>query len=365
MTRIGIDARLTHYSQAGISRYIQRLVRELPPLAPQWDWRILQSRKDGRTLLPGRRVNAWTPCHHRLERWALAAELLPQRLDLLHSPDFIPPAFGAGRVVITVHDLNFIHFPQFLTADSLRYYAGQIEWAVRRAEHILADSHHTRNDLLALLNVPPDKVTTVYLAADEAFRPVEDFQPVLARYGLSAGYILFVGTLEPRKNIPTLLAAYRQLLDRRAIDVRLVLVGQPGWLAAGIFEVLERLDLEPHVRILDDVFDLETLVRLYNGAGVLVTPSFYEGFGLPALEAMACGTPVIVSDRGSLPEIVGDAGLLVDPEDPAGLAAATQRVLDDDALRAELIERGLRQAGRFSWAETARQTLRIYRAVLG
>ena len=361
--RIGIDARLTYYSQAGISRYIQRLVKELPLLDPAVTWIVIQSRKDLRTLAGGRRVNAWTPCHHRLERWALGGELLPHRLDLLHSPDFIPPRFGAGRTVITVHDLNFVHFPQFLTADSLRYYAGQIEWAIGRADHILADSHQTRQDLLQYLNAPPDKVTTVHLAADEQFRPLSDL-PVLQRYRLSPGYILFVGTLEPRKNIPTLLAAYRILLDRNATELPLVLVGRRGWLAEGIFETLDALQLDRQVRILDDVMGLESLVQLYNGAGLLVIPSFYEGFGLPVLEAMACHTPVLAADRGSLPEIVGEAGLLINPEDPDELAAAIERILRDDLLRADLIEKGRVQAAKFTWAETARQTLQVYRQVL-
>ena len=362
--RIAIDARLTHYSQAGISRYIQRLVRELPPLAPAAEWSIIHSRQDHRTLAGGSRVNAWTPCHHRLERWALGVELLPHRLDLLHSPDFIPPAWGAGRFIITVHDLNFIHYPQFLTQESLRYYSGQIKWAIDQADHILADSHQTRDDLLDLLGARPDKVSTVHLAADERFRPLPSPTPALLRYNLSPGYILFVGTLEPRKNIPTLLMAYRSLLDRKASDVPLVLVGQRGWLADDIFITLDKLRLAGRVRILENVQGVETLVQLYNRAGVLVIPSFYEGFGLPALEAMACGTPVVVANRGSLPEIVGDAGLLINPKDPDGLAAAIERTLANHELRTALIEKGKVQVAKFTWAETARQTWRVYRQVL-
>jgi glycosyltransferase involved in cell wall biosynthesis len=360
--RIGIDARLPYYSQAGISRYVQRLVRDLPQLDSAAEWIIIQSRKDPRTLSAGRRRDAWTPCHHRLERWSLGVELLPQRLDLLHSPDFIPPAFGASRMVITVHDLNFFFFPQFLTTDSLRYYADQIEWAVTRADHVLADSHRTRADLIELLNLPPTKVTAVHLAADERFRPVSDL-PELRRYGLSPGYILFVGTLEPRKNIPTLLHAYRSMLDRGAAEVPLVLVGKRGWLADEIFDTLDVLRLHS-VRILDDVVGLNSLIQLYNGAGLLVIPSFYEGFGLPVLEAMACQVPVIAADRGSLPEVVGDAGLLINPEDPDELAAAIERLLNDELLRSGLIEKGRLQAARFSWEKCARQTLQVFHQVL-
>ena len=258
--RIGIDARLTHYSQAGISQYIQRLLVELPRLDPAVDWRVVVSRKQARP--PANALRAWTPCHHRLERWALGLELWPRGLDLLHSPDFIPPTLGARRHVITVHDLNFVHYPQFLTAESLRYYAGQIQWAVRRADHILADSEKTRTDLLELLNVPPEKVTTVLLAADERFRPGVDPTPALLRYRLDPGYLLCVGTLEPRKNIPALLQAYRVLLDRDRLNAPLVLVGRRGWLADEIFATIESLQLAERVRLLEDVRDADTLVQL-------------------------------------------------------------------------------------------------------
>jgi glycosyltransferase involved in cell wall biosynthesis len=363
--RIAIDARLTYYSQAGISQYVQRLVRELPRLDPDVRWSFVQSARDDRTLDPERRIDAWTPCHHRLERWALGVELLRHRVDLLHAPDFIPPAFGAGRMVITIHDLNFIHFPHFLTPDSLRYYAGQIDWAIRRADHILADSHQTRQDLLTLLDAPPDKVTTVHLAADEHFRPLDEPGAAPARYGLDPGYLLFVGTLEPRKNVPALLRAYRQLIDGRVTDQPLVVVGRPGWLADEIYATLETLDLGDQVRILEDVYDAESLVELYNGAAVLAIPSFYEGFGLPALEAMACGVPVVAAARGSLPEIMGGAGLLIDPEEPDDLAEALKRVLTDEGIRSDLVARGLARAAEFTWTETARQTLAVYRRVLG
>ncbi len=361
--RIGIDARLTFYSQAGISRYIQRLVHEIPRLQPAVDWITIQLRRDSSSLPGGRRVDVWTPCHHRLERWSLGLELLRHKLDILHSPDFIPPAMGASRTVITVHDLNFLYFPQFLTEDSLRYYAGQIEWAVARADHILADSHQTRQDLIELLGVVPGKVTTVHLAADVQFRPTSDLS-ALTRYGLAPGYLLFVGTLEPRKNIPALLTAYRNLLDRGAVEVPLVLVGRRGWLADDIFKTLSDLRLEKQVRLLDDVVGKDLLIQIYNGAAILIIPSFYEGFGLPALEAMACGTPVVASNRGSLPEIVADAGLLFNPEDHDELSLSIMQLLEDDELRAKLTCRGIAQAAKFNWVETARKTWQVYQQVL-
>ncbi|HEY72147.1 MAG TPA: glycosyltransferase family 4 protein [Thermoflexia bacterium] len=365
---IGIDARIVHYTRGGISNYVSRLLAALAALDADADFYVLHSRKDHIPPTPGPNfcpVACWTPAHHRWERWALGVEALRLRLDLLHSPDFIPPAFGYRRSVITVHDLNFVHYPQFLTAQSRRYYNRQIEWAVRRADHILADSHATKSDLVSLLDAPPEKITTVHLAADPAFRPLPEAEvrQVVARYNLEPGYLLCVGTLEPRKNVPGLLEAYRSLLDAKITDAPLALVGGKGWLYDDIFERVTELHLTGQVRFLHGAPDAD-LVGLYNGAALLATPSFYEGFGLPALEAMACGAPVIVADRASLPEVVGEAGLLVDPDDPDDIARALARVLTEQPLRARMRERGLAQAARFTWGKAARETLDVYRMVL-
>jgi glycosyltransferase involved in cell wall biosynthesis len=285
-------------------------------------------------------------------------------LDLLHTTDFIPPAWGYRRSLITVHDLNFLYYPQFLTAHSHRYYNQQIEWAVRRADRVLADSYATRSDLVSLLGVPADKVTVVHLAADPAFHPLPEAEArqVAARHGLPPGYLLFVGTLEPRKNLPGLLEAYRQLLDGQVTAAPLVLVGGKGWLYDEIFQRVQELHLGQHVRFLHGVPDAD-LPALYNAASVLTTPSFYEGFGLPALEAMACGTPVVVADRASLPEIVGEAGLLVNPDDPHDIARALACALNDEPLRARLRALGLVQSAGFTWERAARETWEVYREV--
>jgi glycosyltransferase involved in cell wall biosynthesis len=366
--RIGIDVRIAHYTRGGISTYALRLLRALAELDAETDYCILHSRKEHTPSLPTvnfRPVACWTPAHHRLERWALGAEIARLRLDLLHSPDFIPPAFGYRRLVITVHDLNFLYYPQFLTAESRRYYNGQIAWAVRRANHILADSRATKADLVSILSVKPGKITVVHLAADPAHRPLTkaEAREVAAKYGLEPGYLLFVGTLEPRKNLPGLLQAYRLLRDARTTDEPLVLVGGKGWLYDEIFERVEALHLTEYVRFLHGVPNAD-LPGLYAAAGLLTTPSFYEGFGLPALEAMSFGTPVVVSDRASLPEVVGDAGLLVNPDDPEDIARALTRVLTDETLRFRMRERGLEQAARFTWDRAARETLAVYREVL-
>jgi glycosyltransferase involved in cell wall biosynthesis len=288
-------------------------------------------------------------------------------LDILHSTDFIPPAWGARRFVITVHDLNFLYYPQYLTAEARRYYNDQITWAVSRADAILADSYATQRDLARLLNVAPERVSVAQLAADEHFRPLsrDATHAVLRKYGLEIGvdiarpYVLFIGTWEPRKNLLGLLEALA-MLHARGEPRHLVIAGRPGWLYDEIFTRVQALKLEPWVHFIERVPERD-LCALYNGALLLTMPSFYEGFGLPALEAMQCGTPTVVSDRASLPEVVGDAGLLINPDDPETIAEALWRVARDSALRAHLREAGLARASQFTWAETARKTLEVYK----
>ena len=364
---IGIDARLPFYQMGGISQSVLHLLPALAELDQVNRYTIFHSRKDGRSYTPSssnfQRQNLWTPCHHRLEPWALSTELLPHGLDVLHSPDFIPPLWGAKRKVITVHDLNFIFYPEFLTRESLRYYAGQIQSAVRRADAIAVDSEATRQDLIERLGVPPDKVTTVLLAANPIYEQVVGETAVnqtLSKHNLLRGFILFVGTLEPRKNVPTLIRAYDRLRKESGIDVPLILVGGKGWIYDDIFATIDELGLRDHVRHLSGIFD-EELAHLYHGAGVLVTPSFYEGFGLPALEAMHCGCPAVVSRRGSLPEIVGPDGLMIDdPEDVTAWADILHRILTDSGLRKVVIAGGYTQAKTFSWQKAAQQTLQLY-----
>jgi len=366
--RIGIDARLVYYSQAGIGQYILNLTRWLAQIDGANEYVLLQSRKDNSTIIEQanfRRVSLWTPSHHRFEQHALPAEIARLGLDLLHSPDFIPPFRANCRTVITVHDLAFLLYPQFLTRESARYY-GQVDQAVRRADQIVADSESTRQDVLRLLGVPPDKVSVVYLAANPLYRPISLAQArawVEEKFGLAGEFILSVGTIEPRKNLPTLLRAYRQLLDAYKLDVTLALVGGEGWLYAEVPTLVKKLRLTDRARFLGRVSD-EDLLHLYNAAGVLAHPALYEGFGLPPLEAMSCGTPVVVSNASSLPEVVGDAGLLVEPENVAAWSAALWRVCTDDDLRDELSQKALARSRRFSWERTARQTLRVYEQVL-
>lgn len=363
---IGIDARLPFYQMGGISQYILHLLPALAKLDKSNQYTIFHSRRDGRSYLPSAenfsKRKLWTPSHHLFEKWSVSLELLPHRLDLLHSPDFIPPLKGAKRHVITIHDLNFLFYPQFLTKESQRYYVGQIDWAVKTAEAIAADSETTRQDIIEQLGVPGDKVKTIHLAANPLYEepiPESEVAKTLVKYNLPPGFILFVGTLEPRKNLPLLIQAYKLLRLERWTNIPLILVGNKGWIFEKIFATVHELDLQAHIRHFSGILD-EELAHFYRAAGVLVMPSHYEGFGLPVLEAMHCGCPVIASDRAALPEVVGDAGLLLDPNGPNAWADAIYRVLTDSGLRTKLVGNGRKQAQKFTWQKTAEQTLELY-----
>ena len=366
MAHIGIDARLTRYRVGGISRYITAIINAFEQLEPAHEIKILQSRKSDSALSTRfRSANLWTPPHHFLERAALSLELWRHRLDLLHSPDFIAPIRGARRHIITVHDLSFIHYPEYITAESRRYYNGQIKASIDRADHILVDSEATKRDLTEILRAPADLITVHMLGVDETFQPIprEQTAPVIGALGLPAEYILFVGTLEPRKNVVGLAEAYRDLKLELPDAPKLVIVGRPGWLYEQLMADLSRVGIEQHMLIKQDVADGH-LPALYNQALALVTPSFYEGFGLTALEAMACGTVPIVSRVASLPEIVGDVGLLIDPYDTATIADAMKTAIIDSAWRDEQAAAARERAARFRWIDTARSILTCYDSVL-
>ncbi len=323
---------------------------------------------------------------HRL-RLPLRAELFTGPVDLLHAPDFaLPPT--RSRAIVTVHDLAFLLFPQFFTPPLAAYLRRVVSRAVRRADLLLADSEATRRDLEQLLGVAPARVAVVYPGVSPAFRPLppEACAPLRERLGLPERFILFVSTISPRKNLVRLLEAFAALdegcrtigeglrhpADSRALredgpvagldspPLSLVIAGQKGWLYDEVFAAIARLGLRERVRVLDFVDDND-LPALYNLAWASVYPSLYEGFGLPALEALACGTPLLTADNSSLPEAVGAAALLVDAADIGALTAGLRRICTDEALRAQLREAGPAWARQFTWERAAHSLLGQYR----
>ncbi len=392
--RLGLDARLLAYNRGGIARYITSLghaLAALPAPAPFADLVAIYHRKDRTRALAAsgwRGLTAWTPPHHRLERYALALELAPRGLDLLHSPDHVPSGVGRARSVVTVHDLSFLLYPDTHSAASRRYYA-QVAWTVERADRIIAVSEATKRDLVREVGADPARIRVVYEAATFATVPHTD-SPSLEGRGRGIGtppipcsavergpegevpepapfaqpYVLSVqAAIEPRKNIPRLIEAFAQARRARPA-LRLVVAGGPGADEPVVRAAVARHDLTAAVDF-PGVLPERLLQASYRGALALAYPSLYEGFGLPLLEAMTVGTPVIASRVSSLPEVAGDAALLVDPFDVDALAGALEQVAGDEALRADLAARGARRVRRFSWERAAQETLAVYREALG
>ncbi len=375
--RVAIDYTAALHQGAGIGRYVRELVRGLARLDGENEYVICWARDAGGPPpaedVPPRSRLVRLPLTERMLIWLwyrlripLWAELLTGPVDVFHSPDFTLPPLRRAQGVLTVHDLSFVRVPECADPAQRRYLTAAVPRSARRADIVLADSQNTRHDLLDLFDLPEHKVAVVYPGVDSRFRPVQDKETRLRvrdRYGLTGPFILALGTLEPRKNLDRLIRAYAHLwIDGpdEATVPPLAFSGDVGWLMDGVFRLVDDLEIGQHTRFLGYVPDKD-LPALLSMATCLVYPSLYEGFGLPVLEALACGTPVVTSNVSSLPEVAGDVAVYCDPHDVADIARAIHRVLDDETLRRLLSNRGPEQARHFSWDEAARRVLSVYR----
>jgi len=374
--RVALNAQLlstaSSYRTAGISRVIYQLLANLRTVPSGLDYLVyapegpenyhflkghgLAHRLIPDTGRPAARI-AW-------EQLALPLALRRDRADVVHAMGFVSPCAWRGLSVVTAYDLSFLRFPEVFNRANRLYLRHFAPSSFRRASRVIAISEHTRRDVIELCGVPPERVTTIYLAADERFQPAGS--EALARFradrDLTRPFVLYLGTLEPRKNVITLVRAYHEL-RRQGAEHALVLAGGRGWQYEPIFELVQRLGLEQHVMFPGFIPPGEQALW-YSAADVFAFPSLYEGFGLPLLEAMACGTPVVASNSSSLPEVVGEAGILAEPTDVAGFASALTRVLEDEETRARLRAAGLARARTFSWRKMAEETVQVYHEVL-
>lgn len=296
-------------------------------------------------------------------RFSAGARRLPGAV--YHEPNFLAFAFD-GPTVTTAHDLSWQRYPETQPADRVRAMNERFPVALERSAHVITDAESVKREIVEAFGVAPERITAVPLAARAAFMPVSEqaSAAALAGYGLSwRSFLLCVGTLEPRKNLELAVRAYASLPPGLQDRFPLVIVGMRGWLTSKLENVLAPLAASGRVRPVGYVDDA-TLAVLYASARMLVYPSLYEGFGLPPLEAMASGTPVIVSNVSSLPEVVGDAGIQVGPHDVDGLREAVLRLVEDDGRWEALRSAGLSRAAQFSWERCARETLAVYRKVL-
>lgn len=367
---------------SGIGRYSLELARHLPAqegieAVAFLRGDLVQNEFSPESVSPPRpasRLRQWVkpllpyklilgPYRRRRAR-ALAGRLRYYSDYVFHSPNFTLPPLS-GKSVVTMHDLSVFHFPDFHPRDRVNYLRDQINLSVERADRLITDSEFVRNELLTLFELPPDKVISVALGVDAAYRPRSgnDVADILQRYGLSAGsYLLSVGTIEPRKNLAGLLRAYGQLDERLRRRYPLVIAGSYGWNSGSLMEDIRRLQLSGEIIYLDYVPE-QDLPVIYAGATSFCYFSFYEGFGLPVLEAMSCGVPVVCANTSALPELVAEAALQVDPHADLAMAGALQRALEDSAWREAASGQGLARSREYTWTRTCEQLAEVFRGL--
>jgi glycosyltransferase involved in cell wall biosynthesis len=363
---IAIDARMLKHS--GIGTYIRNLLENLATLENEYVFEVICSRKESLCGLPPDRfrlVPANSPIYSLSEQWEIAR--LARHASMLHSPHYNASLLYRGKLVVTIHDLIHVTDPTFSRTLVARLYARPMfNLVARKADRIIADSEFTKQQIVEHLAISPSKVTVVYLGVDSHFCSHDREQAssrVYSLLGLKRPYILFVGNLKPHKNVKMLIHAFSRIHAQRDFDHDLLILGDDRKWKAGLVNecrnlgITERVHFTPHV-------PYEDLPWVYEAAELLVMPSLIEGFGLPVLEAMACGTPVVCSRAASLPEVAGDAAEYFEPESVDGLATTMERVLRWRKLRETLRCKGLERAKLFTWQECARQTLGVYHGTL-
>ncbi len=379
--RIGIDYTAAVRQGGGIGRYTRNLVRALSELDQENDYTLFVAGGWGR----GDGLGPW-PENFRIrsvplsDRWVhllwqrlrlpVPVQAITGYLDLFHSPDFVLPPTGRTPTLLTIHDLSFLRVPEYYVPAFRRYLEGAVARAAGRADHILADSESTRQDIIELMPVQKERVTVLYPGVDPRFRPIRTqtvLDAVRERYALPDRFVLGLSTLQPRKNFAGLIEGFRRLVqaggnEPAVADLQLVIAGGKGWMVEETYAAVSKAEMEAHVHFAGFVDD-DDLPALYNLSAAFAFPTWYEGFGLPVLEAMACGTPVVCADNSSLPEVAGQAALLVDAGDPDALAEALIQVLVKADLRARLAVAGPEQAMRFTWPAAAQQLLGVYQSL--
>jgi glycosyltransferase involved in cell wall biosynthesis len=367
--RIAIDAR--KLLDFGIGTYIRNLLTHLARIDQDTEYVLLCREADSgiaRELGENFRTVAAPSANYSVsEQFRIPVSLRREHIDLFHAPHYVLPPLTHCRSVVTIHDCIHLLFPQYLPNRLARLYARTAMWtAARRSDRILTGSEASKNDILRCLKVPAEKVTVIYHAIDDRLShdpSAEQMALVRERYQLKDPFVLYVGNIKPHKNVERLIDAFSRLRRQGFEDLKLLIIGDEISKHPSLRREVHRLKLHKHVRFLGFV-PVATLAALYRMASVFVFPSLYEGFGLPPLEAMACGTPVVTSNVSSLPEVVGDAAFLIDPYDPESIADGMRQVLTNEELRQTLRARGFLQVRRYSWEASVQRVREIYAEVL-
>jgi glycosyltransferase involved in cell wall biosynthesis len=368
--RIGIDARKLH--DFGIGTYIRNLLRQLARIDTRTEFVLLCRPEDSATLSAlgdnFRAVVETAGNYSIAEQIRVPVALRREGVTLFHAPHYVLPPLVRCRSVVTIHDCIHLMFPQYLpNRMALTYARVSIGMASRRATRVLTVSESSKRDILRFVDIPAEKIDVIYNAYDERFgiEPrEEDVVRVRERYQLQDPFVLYAGNVKPHKNLERLIEAFDLVRARGFDQLKLVLIGDEISKYAALRRAVHSHQLHKYVRFLGYLPEA-TLAAMYRLAGVFVFPSLYEGFGLPPLEAMASGTPVVTSNVSSLPEVAGGAAILVDPYDPVSIADGIARILGDPALRADLRQKGLARAKEFSWETSVRRVREIYQEVAG
>jgi glycosyltransferase involved in cell wall biosynthesis len=368
--RIAIDARKLH--DFGIGTYVRNLIRQLARIDQDTEYVLLCRPQDcesiGRVGPNFRAIAEPARAYSVGEQLRIPLSLRRERVDLFHAPHYVLPPLTRCRSIVTIHDCIHLMFPQYLPNRIAYGYARAALWtAARRSDRVLTVSEASKRDILRYFQVPAQKIEVIYNAIDDRFRrepPDEEVTRVRERYQLDRQYVLYAGNIKPHKNLERLIDAFHRLRQGGMDRLRLLIIGDEISRYPTLRRAVHRYQLHHHVRFLGFVPD-ETLAVLYRLAAVFVFPSLYEGFGLPPLEAMASGTPVVTSNVSSLPEVVEDAAVLIDPYDPASIAGGILRALTDEPLRRDLQAKGLARARAFSWEQSVRRIREIYGEVAG
>jgi glycosyltransferase involved in cell wall biosynthesis len=370
--RIAIDAHSVGTGLAGNETYATNLIEALAEIDRENEYTLYVTKREAVDRFSHRWANftvRQTLPHTPLIRipLVLSGELRRRPVDVLHVQFTAPPA-APCPVVVSVHDLSFEHLPQTFKRRSRSQLRLTVRYSVRQAARVIVPSEYSRTDLKATYKIPAEQIDVVPLAAANYFKPApeKELQRVRQTYGIEGEYILSVGSIQPRKNLSRLIAAYARLRTTWANGKlpRLILVGKQAWLYDETLRTIAAAGVKDSV-ILTGYVPTADLPALYTGALCFAYPSYFEGFGIPPLEAMSCGTPVLTGNRTSLPEVVGDAALMVDPFDVESLAAGLRKLGEDSDFRRALSVKGLDQAERFSWQKTAASTLNIYGRACG
>lgn len=370
---IAINTLSLNRTKAGMGNYIYNLVNNLAKLDKKNNYHIFVSDKNreffridqenfriinlGKGVTKGLNRFLW-------EQISLPKYIRKHGIDILHSPGFVISLRSRVKNVLTIADMTFMNYPQVHTLFKRTYFSLFMPPSIKKADRVLAISESTKKDVIRAIKVNPEKIKVTYLAYGKEFRVMDKKKArelVNERYGIDKKFIIFVGMIEPRKNLPRIFKAFSEL-KKEGIPHKLVIVGKKGWKYKGMFRQINKLDLGKDVMFTGYVPD-SNLAILYNAADMLAYPCLYEGFGLPILEAMACGCPVITSNISSMPEVAGNAALLVDPKEMMQIKSAMSKLINNSKFREGMIKKGLKRSSQFSWKKCAQETMNVYEAL--